>query len=219
MATYTWTRTREQLRDMILRKLGVIGAGDTATAEDAAITYEAIDARLKELHKLGILWFNVSGAQTSVSLAAGVATATISATDYLFPVTLMLVVGTQQYPVTLIGHREYQAITDKATTGEPSKAFINGSTVYLWPVPQSAYTAKLTYQAIAADTESNAAADVPVSMIRAFATVVAADLVDDFGLPDNRASRIFSQQEAAVRTLRALNAEAVDSTPVTPEWF
>lgn len=49
MAT-SFTRTREQLRDLIGRKIGVKESGQTMDAEDAAIIHEAIDLRLKEMH-------------------------------------------------------------------------------------------------------------------------------------------------------------------------
>ena len=116
---------------MVLRKLGVLGAGQAAEAEDSEVVFEAMDARLKEMHALGILWWNVAGAATNLTLTAGVATTTIAATDYLYPVTLMLTVGTDQQPVDIIGHSEYQAITNKTDRGEPVKAFFSGTTVYL----------------------------------------------------------------------------------------
>ena len=71
MATYTFTRTREQMRDMIGRKLGIKESGQELDSEDAAIVLEAMDLRLKELHRLGVLWWQVSGASTSITLTGG----------------------------------------------------------------------------------------------------------------------------------------------------
>lgn len=219
MPTYTFTRTREQMRDLIARKLGVKEQGQDLSAEDAEIVYEAINLRLKELHSIGLLWWQISGAQTSVAITSGTATATISATDYLLPVSLMLTVGTEQQPVEIIGHREYQAIPDKAQTGEPTQALISGTTIRMHPVPNADGSLKLTYQAIAADAENGAAPDVPVEMMRAFACVVAADLVDDFDVEPNRAARLMVGVEPAMRTIRALNHQSVDSNTVTVDYF
>lgn len=220
MATYTFSRTREQMRDMIARKLGIKEAGQDLDAEDAEIVYEAMNLRLKEMHRLGLLWWQIGGAQTSVTLTGGTATATIAATDYLLPVSLMLTVGTEQQAIDIIGHREYQAITDKATTGTPEKAFISGATIRLYPVPSTTGTAMLTYESIAADLEAATAPDLPVEMMRSLACVVAADLLDDFDSIDpNKAGRIMSGVEPAMRTIRALNAQRVDSATVTPEYF
>ena len=219
MPTYTFTRTRQQVAELVLRKLRVLGAAEAMDAEDAAVVYEALDMRLKELHELGTLWFNVAGASTSVALTGGVATATISPTDFLFPVTMRLVVGTDEQEVAIIGHAEYHGINDKTTQGEPGKVFISGSTCRFWPVPQQNYTAKLTYEAIAADTETGAAVDVPVSMIRSLVEVVAADLVDEFGVPEGKAMRLLAKQPAALRRIRMINQERADTAVVQATYY
>jgi hypothetical protein len=219
MPTYTFTRTLSQMRDIVARKLGVKESGQSLPAEEAAIIDEGLNLRLKELHRLDLLWWQVAGAQTSVAITGGTATATIGASDYLFPVSLMLTVGTEQQPVAIIGHREYQAIPDKASTGTPEKAYISGTTVRMYPVPLSSGSLKLTYQAIAADVETGASPDVPVEMMRAFASVVAADLIDDFDVEANRAARLMAGAEPAMRTIRALNQQRADATPVTVDYF
>jgi hypothetical protein len=219
MATYAWTLTRENLAARILRKLGVIGGAESPEPEDSATVNEAIDARLKELHALGVLWWNVSGAQTTVTLVGGTATATISPSDYLLPLSMLLVVGTEQQPIRIIGHLQYQAIPDKAKTGEPEVVFIDGVTCRFWPVPASSGSAKLTYQAIAADTEHGTAVDVPAAMLRALSDVVAADLVDEYEPPPQKTARLLAKQPLALRTLRMLKREHVDTAPVEAEYF
>lgn len=219
MPTYTWTLTRANLIASILRKLGVLGSGDTVQPEDSVVVAEALDARLKELQAIGVLWWNVSGAQTSITLTGGVATATIAPSDYLMPVTMMLDVGTGQEPVEFISHREYQAITNKTEQGEPELVFIDGATCRFWPVPRANGTARLTYQSIAADTENGVAADVPVSMIRSLSEIVAADLVNEYNPPADRAGRLLAGRVEALRTLKMLKREPVDTATVSPEWF
>lgn len=204
---------------MILRKLGVYEPGQTPDNDDVVVVYEGMDLRLKELHQLGVLWYQVAGAATNVALVGGTVTASITPTDFLFPVTMALRVGDDDQPMEIIGHREYHAIPDKAVTGEPSKVFISGSTCYFHPVPDTAYTAKLTYEAIATDTAANTAPDIPVASMRAFALVVASDLADDFSLPEQKVQRLLLQVPQAMRTLQTLNTERVDATPVTPEYF
>jgi hypothetical protein len=49
--------TKAELRDHILRQLGVLGAGDTATAEDAELVETVIDNCHDELEQMGVaLW-------------------------------------------------------------------------------------------------------------------------------------------------------------------
>ncbi len=219
MPTYSFTLNREEFAGKVLQKLGVVGPGRTVGGNDLAVVSDALDLRLKELHALGVLWWQVSAAATSISLTAGVATASIAVTDYLFPVSFSLVVGVSEYPVEIIGHREYQAIQEKTESGEPVQAFFSGSTIRLWPVPQSNYTAKLTYEAIAADTESGQAPDVRVESMRALIDVIAGDLVDDYETPEPKASRLLIKQADGLRIIRALNSQRVDAATVTTDYF
>lgn len=213
MPTYTFTRTREQLASAVLRKLTVLAAGETANADDMAIVYEAIDLRLKEMHQLGSLWYQVTGTTTNVTLTLGVSTAAVPA-DFLFPVSMAVRVGTADNALEIIDHRAYQAIEDKTETGEPEKVFVSGSTFIFWPVPNIAYTAKLTYEAIAADTAAGAAPDIPVAMMRALAVVIAYDLRTDFAVPTGTKQDLATDVIEARRTIMSLNAQRVDTSVV-----
>lgn len=219
MPTYAFTLNREKFAKKVLGKLGIVSAAGTPNGNDLALVADAMDLRLKELHALGVLWWQVSASATSISLTANVATSTISPTDYLFPVSLSLVVGSSEYPIEIIGHREYMALQDKTDTGEPQKAFVSGSTIRFWPVPQQSYTAKLTYEAIAADTETSVSPDIPVESMRSFIDVIAGDLVDEFDTPEPKASRLLAKQADGLRIIRALNQQRVDSVTLTPDWY
>jgi hypothetical protein len=52
--------TKAQLRNRVLQHLGVLGAGQTANAEDADLVDEAIDAAHERLRKLGLVPFATS---------------------------------------------------------------------------------------------------------------------------------------------------------------
>lgn len=220
MPTYAFTRTMEQMRDMIGRKVGAKSDGQDLDAESSAIIQEAMHLRMRELQALGIQWHQVTPAQASVSLVAGTATASLSAlTDFLFPISAMLVVGTSQQPVEIIGHRAYQAIQEKTEQGEPSCVYIAGGTAYLWPVPNANGTLKFTYEAEPDDLVSATALDMPIELLRSFAILCSFDLLNDFQLKGDMALRITAQVPMAERTIRKLTAERVDSQTVTPEWF
>lgn len=218
MPTYTFTRTREQLASLVLRKVGVLASGETADPDDAEIVYEAIDLRLKEMHSKGVLWWNVSGAQSSLSLVSGTATVSAAA-DVLFPVTVALTISGEDKPLEIIGHREYQEIIDKTETGEPEKVFFSGGVYRFWPVPDANYTGKHTYEQIAADTASSTAPDVEVSMMRSLRNIIAYDVADDFGIPEGTIVRWAAEKEAALHTILALNQERVDPVVVAANYF
>lgn len=220
MPTYSFTRTLPQMRTAVLRKLRYLDPGEAASADDTAVVDEAIDLRLKELHALGVLWFNVSGAMTDLALTADVATKSLSAvTDFLFPISVSLRLNGDDIPLDIISHREYQAIENKADTGEPEQVFFSGGTAYFWPTPDDNYTAKMTYQAISADTNSPDAPDVSVSMLRSLITLVAADCADDFGVPEQRVMRLKAEADRAEKTILTLNTERVGNSTVEIEPY
>jgi hypothetical protein len=213
MPTYAFTRTLEQIRTGVLRKLRVLAPGEPVPSEHVEIIDEALNMRLKELHAMGKLWWQISNATTDLTLSSGVATVAIP-TDMLYPVTLAVRVGTEDYPVQIVSHMEWHAIQNKSQSGEPSRAIVEGSNFRFHPVPQQAYTGKLTYQAIAADVEANTAPDVPVSMMRSLVTLVASDCADAFGVKEQRIGRLLAEAQQAERVLLALNNERVDTTTV-----
>jgi hypothetical protein len=51
--------TKANLRDMILKHLGVLGVGQTANADDSALVESAIDSAYDRLNKRGFVPFSV----------------------------------------------------------------------------------------------------------------------------------------------------------------
>src|SRR5690348_3380748 len=155
----TFTRTREQLRSMVLRKLGVVGAATSIVSADADIVYEAIDLRLMEMHRKGILWRKVDKVPSSFAITAGIVSAHASTNDILFPIHMTVTDGSLDEPLTIIGPIEYSKIENKDTAGLPEKVLWKGSTEFmLYPVPIAASTVKIVYEKIADDTTAGAAA-------------------------------------------------------------
>src|SRR3990167_8050211 len=181
----SFSRTRTQIATLVLGKLGVLAPGETVQSADAALVYEAIDLRLKEMHRLGTFWRKVTSVPVTFSLSSGIATASAGAGDILFPLKVTFTNGTDDDPVDIIGYREYAAIPDKTTTGNPEKVMWKGGSEFIFhPVPSADGTAKLLYEKIADDTTAGAAIDVDVSMIRPMMDLVKYDVADDFGVPE-----------------------------------
>lgn len=217
--TIAFTRTREQLAAMVLRKLGVLENGGTADTDDLTVMYEAIDLRLKEMHRLGIFWPNVDKVPLSFTIAANGTTGSASV-DVLFPISLHVVNGTGDDPVEIIGPREYADIYNKAEGGVPIKALHNGGATFtFWPVPTASTTAKLLYEKIADDTAASTAPDVTVAMLRWLKDIVAYDIADDFGIPEQKQMRWKVESKEAELNIRRLAVPRVDYAPVAVEDY
>lgn len=217
----TFTRTREQLRSMVLRKLGVMGGATSVVSADADIVYEAIDLRLKELHRKGIFWRKVDKVPATFSIGAGLSSAHAAFNDILFPIHMTVLDGSLDEPLTIIGPIEYAAIENKDNTGTPEKVLWKGSTEFVfYPIPLAASTVKIVYEKIGDDTSAGSAVDVEVSMIRWMKDIVAYDIGDDFGMDEARMNRFAREAEMAEKNIRKLSAErkgfssvAVDGWP------
>lgn len=218
--SYSYSRTREQLAITVLRKLGIIGATvSTAPTNDADVVYEAIDLRLKEMHRLGVVWRYVSNTALPFTVTANVATASATA-DIQFPIALFITDNSRDEPVDLINVSQYTSIEDKAQTGVPCKALWRGGAEFqFWPVPTTTTTAKLVYERISTDSTAGAAIDVDVSMVRWMRDIICYDLGDIYGKDEQTMARYERESEKAERNIRKLNAQRVDYSPVAVDSF
>lgn len=215
----SFTRTRTEIAQRVLGKVLKIGKSMMGT-DDADTVYEAIDLRLKEMHKLGVFWRKVTSVPVTVSLTASVATASAGGGDILFPMKVTFTNGPNDDPVYIIGKSEYAAIEDKTRTGIPEKVmWKGGSELIFYPVPSANGTAKLLYEKIADDTSAGAAIDIDVSMIRSMIDLVKYDIADDYGINEQTQSRWKAEAVEAERNIRKLGIERVDYSPVAVDNF
>lgn len=216
----TFTRTREQLRSMVLRKLGVIGSSTSVVSADADVVYEAIDLRLKEMHRKGIFWRKVDKVPVTFSVTAGVASAHLTTNDVVFPITMVAVDGSLDEPLTIIGPVEYARIENKNDRGFPERVLWKGSTEFLFhPVPLSSGSVKLLYEKIADDTTAGSAADVEVSMMRWLKDIIAYDVGDDFGKDEASMQRFMKEAQIAENNIRKLAVERKELSDVAVDGW
>ena len=215
----SFTRTRNQLADLVLSEMGTKANGVTADSADAVLIYEAIDLRLKELHKDGIIWRKVTAVPTEFSLSAGTNSASATA-DILFPLKLTVRDVSIDAPVQIISPVQYAAIDIKEETGIPIKAMWKGGSEFLfWPVPLEATTAKLLYEKIMDDSSASAAPDVDVAMMRSLKNLVRYDVADHWGKAETTIARWERVAMQAEKIIRKVNALRVDSKTVAVDNF
>lgn len=218
MAT-TFTRTREEIAALVLRKLGVLASGETSVAADLTIVYEAIDLRLKEMHVLGTFWRKVAPTTSTFTITANTATAAHGLTDLLFPVSMHVTVNSVDEPITIVSPMFYNGLGDLTQQGDAVYAMRSGANFLFWPIPTANRTAKLLYNKIIDDTAVSTAPDVEVSMMRSLVTLVALDLADAFGISEQKIGRWTMEGMKAERTIQNLSALEVDLLPVPVDDF
>ena len=217
--TTSFNRTRTQIMQRVAGKVLKLGNASVASADSDTI-YEAIDLRLKEMHKRGTFWRKVTSVPVTFSLSSSIATASAGAGDILFPMKVTFTNGSNDDPVDLIGISEYAAIEDKTLVGDPEKVLWKGGAEFIfYPVPGADGTAKLLYEKIADDTSAGAVIDIDVAMIRPMMDLIKYDLIDDYGVPEVTAQRWSVEAEKAERDIRKLGVQHVDYTTVAVDDF
>jgi len=205
---------------MVLGKLRAYSVGETVSSEDSTLVYEAIDLRLKEIHRLGIFWRKVTSVPVTFSLSASIATASAGAGEILFPIKLTYTNGSEDDPIRLVGRDEYADISDKTRGGNPEIAMWKGGSEFIfYPVPTANGTAKLLYEKIADDTAASTAPDVDVAMLRWLRDIVAYDLGDNYMIPEKRMQRLERESMVAEKNIRKLAVERVDFNAVAVDDF
>lgn len=212
MATFSFTRTREQMAVQVLEKLRVLTEGEAVNAADSQRVYDAIDQRLKELHALGILWFNVNPIESSLTLTAGVESAN-AASNLLYVTTACINDTGNRENLKIIDSLTFNSLEDKATLGQPESVFHANGIFYFNPIPDKAYSVKYTFQQIAEDTASNTAPDVEVSMLRALKNMVCYDLADAYSVPEQRIIRLAAEAADAIQIIRSLQTPKNTTPP------
>ena len=217
--TTSFNLTRTQIAQRVLGKVIKIGA-HTADSADSDTVYQALDMRLKEMHKLGIFWRKVTTVPTTFSLTAAIATASAGAGEILFPIRVTWSNGTNDDPVDIIGKDEYAQIEDKGTLGNPCKVLWKGGSEFVfYPVPVADGTAKLLYEKIADDTSASAAVDVDVAMLLPLMRMVRYDVADDYGIPEQTQLRWKAEATQAERDIQKLSAPRIDyDTVAVDDW-
>jgi hypothetical protein len=187
-----------------------------ANGTKLSIALQALDGIVAELagtERLG--WLVPSAA--SVSLSAGVQEYDLSAVldpDGEFFLRAYRVDGDNLEEVDLLRRIEWDAIEDRLTrTGQPESLIIQrspSSLMSVYPIPDQAYTLKLTFQTAAPDlTQSTGTVDhgFPEAWQRYLTLALAADIgagpVEK--LPEQEIDRLLKQADEAKRRLVARN--------------
>jgi hypothetical protein len=141
--------TALQLIEAGLSKIGILGAGETVSAEDAAIGLLRLNSLIDALENENM--FGYTTADTVFTLPANTTSRTIGPAqqiDLTRPVKILpgsfSRLANIDYPLSPVSEPEYNAISLKSSVGSiaPKLCFYDGGTptgtVYFWPTAQTA---------------------------------------------------------------------------------
>lgn len=190
-------RTASEVVTRALQKLGVLGQGFTASADELATGIDALNEMLKTWSTEGPnLW---TKAEQTVSLVSGTQTYTLSPRPRLVYNARWCDAGVEKLPLTEWDAQDWDRFISKASTGlNPTAYYVDkqrtATTISFWPVPtfsSGTYTVKVGYERALQIVEDGADdIDVPEEFAEALVICLAARLAEDFQLSDPNSDRI-----------------------------
>lgn len=180
----SWTETAGEICRDALENLGVIGSGETVSAEDQVTALRALDGVLKELPLSGYHWPKLS-AESALTWVAGTPQTISLPADYFNYATVWKTSAGKKVPLTQITHADWVKMLNRDQTAvEPTHFYIApDKTLYFWPIPTADPVAYVQYQRIVGDSAAAVAPDLPQYWINPLGYGVANELSLKYGLP------------------------------------
>lgn len=203
-----WTLKTGDFVNLVLRKLGALSAGESASPEDYADAKQLIDSSLKSMHADGLMWWAVK--TDNVSFSSSFASRPSDCVACVHA-------SWNGYPVDRVDRITYERIQDKQESGRPSVVFDDGVNLNIWPVGTG--DLRLTYLREVISTSQNAEMDVPKEILRPLIDYMAWQIEPWFDVPAQKAQRIVADGMASRITLLALSNVGVDHQPTQAEYF
>lgn len=211
----TWTLPAQDILTDALQIVGVLGAGETASADDSAVALQALQGILKELPLHGVAWPKVTAEPVALTWSALAPSKVTLPADYFgVPQMYYLTDDGGKVNLDVLAKAAYDAIADPAATAErPTHVYIApGNVAFLWPVPSEDPGLKLAYQAVAADATIAATPDVAQTWIAGLGLWVANEIAPKFGI--DMASRQDIERRFMMRRQLML-AYACETAPIS----
>lgn len=212
MAT-AWALPAADIITDALQILGQIGAGQTASDEDHSLCMTALQNIIKELPLHGVSWPKMTVTPVALAWSAGTPAKVTMPVDYYGVPVVSYVANAVNIDIEIITKAVYDAIQQPDYVAlYPQKLYIApNNTGFLWPVPSSDPSLKLTYQAIALDAAVAAMPDVAQTWIAGLGLWVANEVAPKFGI--DMASRADIERRFLGRR-RLMLAYAAESAPI-----
>ena len=191
-APYNWTLTREKLALKGLQKVGAVGAGETASAEDMALAIEALEGILKNLLVYGYSWPKTLSGSAAIAFTSGLTFKALPADYFKFIALNWIDSAGNETPVKMMTDIQWATLINKTTQGAiPLQAFIdNFNVLRLWPVPNAAVNLTLYYQQVILNTVAQSAIDLDAQWNLAIPYGIASEVADEFEKSDAKIQRL-----------------------------
>ena len=200
--TTTYSLTARQLVEYALKKINMVPANQSPSAQMAERALTEMNVMLKRWQMHPAIWRTTEGAASTV---AGTAAVSLSALNPFRVIDVRYRNPDSGHDIETmeLTRQEYQRLPNKTTTGTPTQYFFDhqraSSTLYVWPVTADAQAdaIRITYQRRFDDvTDLSQDVDIAQEHLDTVGHNLAARLADDYGRSGEHINRII--QRAAV---------------------
>lgn len=212
MAT-AWTLSAQDIILDALQITEVLGAGETASADDYNVCLTALQNILKELPLHGVSWPKVTVAPVSVAWSGLTPAQITMPVDYFGQPNINYTLNSVNVDLQIIPKAVYDAIQqpDYVST-YPQKVYIAPNNIgYLWPVPSANPALSMTYQAIVPDASLATQPDVMQAWMGGLGLWVAFEICPKFGIDMQKRADIANR---FISKRKMMLAYAVETAPV-----
>lgn len=212
MAT-AWTLSAQEIITDALQITEVLGASETASADDYGVCLGVLQNIIKELPLHGVSWPKITAAPVALVWSALTPAQVEMPTDYFGVPVISHTVNSANVDLEIITKAAYDAIQEPDYVHDtPQKVYIAPNNIgYLWPVPSVDPVLSITYQAIAVDAALADTPDVMQAWMGLLGLWVAFDICPHFGVS------MLKRQDIERRFLnrrRLALAYAAESAPI-----
>lgn len=183
--TTAWTLTAQEVITDALLEIGVLGAGQTASATDYDVCLRALQNVLKEMPMHGLSWPKITVAPVALAWSSLTPGQVTMPADYFGVPVVSFTQDACDIDLTVIAKAAYDAISSPARTAtHPTHIYIGPNNIgYLWPVPTLDPALTISYQAVTLDASMLATPDVAQSWIGGLTLWLAYEVAAKFGVP------------------------------------
>ncbi len=180
-----WTLTAQEVITDALLEIGVLGAGQTASATDYDVCLRALQNVLKEMPLHGLSWPKITVAPVALAWSALTPGQVAMPADYFGVPVVSFTKDAANIDLTVIPKAWYDAILSPDQTATyPTHIHIAPNNIgYLWPVPTLDPALTITYQAVTLDADMLTTPDVAQSWVGGLTLWLANEVAAKFGVP------------------------------------
>lgn len=181
----TWTVSATDVITKALRICGIIGAGQTASAQDYSVCMDALQDIIKEMPLHGLSWPKITPDPVALTWDNANPVQVSMPADYFGVPVVSFIRDSVNVDLHVIPKATYDALPNPMQTAPyPSSIYIAPNNVgYLWPVPTLDPELIMTYQALTLDASIAAIPDVAQSWMAGLSLWLANEVAPIFGLP------------------------------------